>query len=72
MIKRFCDYGGCDREAVTTITAPRNVVKYAKDGHGNVLHKIHATEQKETDLCSFHAQMIANDLYIIDGEENGN
>lgn len=72
MIKRFCDCNGCNSKAVVTITIPRNVVNWAKDNHGNVLKKFYSLELHQTDLCDLHAQMLANNMYEIDGENNGN
>ena len=67
MIKRFCDCNGCNREASMTIKAPRNVLRYVKDAHGNTvsMYRNSEVELRETDVCEFHAQILAGCMYEI-------
>ncbi len=66
MTKRFCDCNGCNRKAIMSITAPRTIVQWVVDCHGNKIHKFSDVKPYETDLCSFHAQLLAGCMYEIE------
>lgn len=67
MIKRFCDCNGCSKKATMTIKVPRNIARYAKDPHGNTVSVYRNTEVelRETDVCEFHAKILADCMYEI-------